>query len=63
MEKNKIMSHGYSHLYSYIKTEYNYARIAKDFELGRLVLKGKNQKVIGLIKDELGWEIMQDFLH
>ena len=52
----------------YIKTEDIYVDIAKDFEarfdtsnyeLERPLPKGKNKKVIGLMKDELGGKIMK----
>ena len=51
----------------YIKTDNIYKDIAEDFEtifdtsnyeLDRPLSKGKNKKVIGLMKDELGWKIM-----
>ena len=52
----------------YIKTEDIYSEIAKDvdtrlktsnYELDRLLSKGKNKKVIGLMKDELGRKIIK----
>ena len=52
----------------YIKTEDIYSEIAKDvdtrlktsnYELDRLLCKGKNKKVIGLMKDELGRKIIK----
>ena len=52
----------------HVKTEDIHKEIAKDvetrfdtsnFELERLLLKGKNKKVIGLMKDELGRQIMK----
>ena len=55
----------------FIKTDDIYKDIAEDvktrfntsnYELDRLVPKGKNKKKnIGLIKDELGWKIMRKF--
>ena len=53
-----------------IKTEDIYKDIAEDvetrfdtsnYELDRLLPKGKNKKVIGLMKDELGGETMTKF--
>ena len=55
----------------YIKTDDIYKDIAKDvekrfdtsnYELERPLLKGKNKKVIGLMKDELGGRITQEFV-
>ena len=52
----------------YIKTEVIYSDIAKDvetrfdtvnYELDRPLPKGKNNKVAGLMKDELGGKIMK----
>ena len=54
----------------FIKTDDIYKVIAEDvktmfdtsnYELDRLVPKGKNKKNIGLIKDELGGKIMTKF--
>ena len=58
--KNKVILHGYRPLCNLYKTEYNYLNIAKDiqtkfdasnYELDRLIPKGKNEKVIELMKD------------
>ena len=55
----------------YIKTEDIYKDIAEDvetrfdtsnYELDRPLPKGKNKKVIGLMKDELGGKIMTKFV-
>ena len=53
-----------------IKTEYFYGDIVNDvdkrfdtsnYEVNRLLPKGKKKKVIGLMKDELGGNIMIEF--
>ena len=55
----------------YIKTDDIYKDIAEDvetrfdtsnYELDRPLPKGKNKKVIGLMKDELGGQIMKEFI-
>ena len=55
----------------YIKTENFYKDIANDvekrfdtsnYEINRLLPTGKNNKVIGLMKDELGVKIMTEFV-
>ena len=55
----------------HIKTDDIYKDIAEDvetrfdtsnFEIDRPLPKGKNRKVIGLMKDELGGKIMKEFV-
>ena len=55
----------------HVKTEDIYKDIPEDvetrfdssnFELDRPLPKGKNKKVIGLMKDELGGKIMKEFV-
>ena len=55
----------------HVKTDYFYKDITKDgetrsdisnFEMGRPLPKGKNKKVIGLMKDELGRRVMKEFV-
>ena len=55
----------------HVRTDYSYKGIAEDietgfdtsnFELDRPLPKGKNQKVIELMKDELGREIMKELV-
>ena len=56
---------------AYIKTDDIYKDIAEDvetrldtsnYEIDRPMPKGKNTKIIGLMKDELGGETMAKFL-
>ena len=56
---------------THIKTEDVYENIANDvenrfdisnYELNRILLTGKNKKVIGLMKDEFGGKTMAEFV-
>ena len=55
----------------HVKTDDIYKDIAEDvetrfdtsnLELDRPLLKGRNKKVIGLMKDELGGQVMKEFV-
>ena len=55
----------------HVKTDDIYEDIAEDvekkfdtsnFEINKPLPKGKNKKVIGLMKDELGGQIMKEFV-
>ena len=70
-EKAKLCFMNTGSFIVYIKTEEIYADIAKDiearfdtssYELDRPSPKGKNKKVIGIMKDELGRKIMKEFV-
>ena len=70
MVKKQNLLHGYSFIV-YIKADDIYKNITKDvetrfdtsnYELDRLLPKGKNKKVIALMKDELFGKIMIKFL-
>ena len=65
------MLYGYRQFHCIHKKDYIYQGIAEDFEtrfdasnykLDRLLPKGKNKYAIGLMKDELGTEIMTKFV-
>ena len=70
-ENAKLRYMGTDSCIAHVKTEDIYKEIAKEvetrfdtlnLELGRLLLKGKNKKVIRLMKDKLGGEIMIKFV-
>ena len=65
------MLYEYRQLHCHVKTEDIYKDVAEDvearcdtsnFELGRALPKEKNKKVIRLMKDELGGQIMKEFV-
>ena len=69
-KKSKIMLHVYRQLHSRHKRENIYAEISKEvearfetsnYEFDRPLYKGKNKKVIGLMKGELGEKITEEF--
>ena len=49
-------------IYKYIAEDVETRFDTSNFEKGRPLPKGKNKKVIGLIKDKLGGEIMKGFV-
>ena len=49
-------------IYKYIAEDVETSFDTLNFELGRRLPKGKNKKVIGLMKDELGEQIMKEFI-
>ena len=70
--RSKIALHGQKHCFiAYIKTNDIYKDIAEDiqtrfdssdYKLDKPLPKGKNKKVVGLMKDELGGKIMTKFV-
>ena len=69
-EKAKLFYMDTYSLIVHVKTEYIYKDIAEDvekkfdpsnYELKRLLPKGKNEDVMGLMKDELSQKIMKEF--
>ena len=65
MEKSKVIIYWYRQLHSIHKTNDIYKDISEDvetrfetsnYELDELLPKGKNEKIIGLMKDEWGGE-------
>ena len=71
-EKVKLCYMDADNFIVYIKKENTYLDNVKDvetrfdtsnYELDRPLPKGKNKKVIGLMKDELGGKIMAEFSH
>ena len=71
-EKAKLRYMNTDSFIVYIKTDDIYKDIAEDvetgfdtsnYELERPLLKGKNKKVVRLMKDELGGKVMSKFLN
>ena len=71
VENEKLCYINTGSLILHVKTDNIYKDISEDvetrfdtsnFEIDRLLPKGKNKKVIGLIKDELGRQIMKEFV-
>ena len=65
------MLRGYSRFIVHVKTDDIYKDIAEDvekrsdtsnFEIDRPLPKEKNKKIIGLMKEELGLQIMKEFV-
>ena len=70
-EKAKLCYMDTDSVIVYIKTDHIYKAIAEDvetsfdtanYELNRPLWKGKNKKVIGVMKSELGGKIMKKFV-
>ena len=49
-------------IYKYISEDVETGFNTSNFEWERPFLKGKNKKVIGLMKDELSWQIIKEFV-
>ena len=59
--KNKIMLHGYRQFYSH-KNRWETRFDTDELWFQKSLPKGKNMKVIGVMKDELGGKVMKKFI-
>ena len=60
--KNKIMLQGYRQFYSLHKNRWETRFDTDELWIQKSLPKGKNMKVIGVMKDELGGKVIKKFI-